>query len=132
MKPREVSVSTADFGNVLYVNITLKLPGHALEHEPACPDPRNAKPLTSHDPGQRVREGSRKRMNKELQRVMEGVEFPNPPHSEVEETTTIPAPSRTYWEQITEIYKVLDQDNPARPPKAKWEEAYHFLTETWR
>jgi hypothetical protein len=74
MKAREVSVSVADFGGSLYVNVTLKLPGHPLETEDAFPDTRNS---TTHSfPGKRVKESSRKRKAKDLQRLIEGIEFP--------------------------------------------------------
>jgi hypothetical protein len=73
MKAKEVSVSVADFGGSLYVNITMKLAGHSLETEDALPDSHN----TSHGiPGKRVKENSRKRKAKELQRLIEGIDFP--------------------------------------------------------
>ncbi len=79
MKAREVSVSVADFGSSLYVSITLKLPGHSLEMEDALPpETRNSgKDDTSHRmPDKRVKESSRKHKSKELQRIIEGIEFP--------------------------------------------------------
>jgi hypothetical protein len=74
MKPREVSVSVADFGGELYVNITLRLPGHSLEREAAHPDPVNADRTKV---GTRVRESARKAKSKELRKLIEGVEFPD-------------------------------------------------------
>jgi hypothetical protein len=78
MKAREVSVSVVDFGGSLYVNITLKLPGHSLEMEDALPpETRNSGKDTSHRmPDKRVKESSRKRKSKDLQRIIEGIEFP--------------------------------------------------------
>ena len=77
MKAKEVSVSVVDFGGSLYVNITMKLAGHPLEMEDACPDTRNSDRGTSHGiPGKRVKENSRKRKSKDLQKFIEGIEFP--------------------------------------------------------
>lgn len=76
MKARDVSVSVVHGGSELLVTVTMKLPGHQLhlELEPACPDPVNAD-ATKY--GKRVREGSRKRKQKELQRFLESMEFPD-------------------------------------------------------
>lgn len=73
MRAREVSASVADFGTSLYVNITLKLPGHSLEQEDAVPATRNS----SHSPsGKRVKESSRTRKSRELQKLIESIDFP--------------------------------------------------------
>ncbi len=69
MKAREVSVMVADFGNELYVNITLKLPGHSLGREACSPDGDATK-------GVRVSEASRKQKAKLLRKILESIEFP--------------------------------------------------------
>ncbi len=70
MRAKDVSVMVVDFGGELYVNVTMKLKGHSLEREAAHPSGDMTK-------GVRVSEGSRKRKSKELQRILEGVEFPD-------------------------------------------------------
>lgn len=54
-----------DFNGELYVNVTMKLKGHSLDRE--CPFPNFT----------RVSEASRKRKSKELQKMLEAVEFPD-------------------------------------------------------
>lgn len=78
MKAKEVSVSVVDFGGSLYVNITMKLAGHPLEMEDALPpETRNSGKDTSHRmPDKRIKESSRKRKSKELQKLFEGIDFP--------------------------------------------------------
>lgn len=74
MKAKDVSVSVVDYGGVLFVMATFKLPGHVLEQEEAVPSTRNS----SHAPsGKRVREGSRKAKAKLLRQLLETVEFPD-------------------------------------------------------
>lgn len=59
-----------DFNGELYVNVTMKLKGHSLAREAAHPSGDMTK-------GVRVSEASRKRKSKELQRILEAVEFPD-------------------------------------------------------
>jgi len=71
MKARDVSVSVVDFGNDgLHVMVTLKLSGHHLSREATHPSGDMYK-------GVRVSEASRRQKAKELQRLLESVEFPN-------------------------------------------------------
>ena len=70
MKAREVSVSVGQFNGELYVNVTMKLTGHHLSMEAAHPSGDMYK-------GVRVSEVSRKQKAKELQRILESVEFPD-------------------------------------------------------
>jgi hypothetical protein len=65
MKARNVLVSVSDFGNEVFVNVTLRLPGRTLGKETPLPN------------FSRVSEHDRKRVAKELQRVLEAVEFPD-------------------------------------------------------
>lgn len=70
MKPREVSVSVVQFPNdELFVNVTFKVRGHELGVEACSPDGDCAKA------GKRVSASSRKRKQKELQKIIEAVDF---------------------------------------------------------
>jgi hypothetical protein len=71
MKARNVSVSVVDFGHEgLYVMVTMKLPGHNLSREASHPSGDMYK-------GVRVSEASRKQKMKELQKILESLEFPD-------------------------------------------------------
>ncbi len=59
-----------DFNGELYVNVTMKLKGHSLDREAAHPSGDMTK-------GVRVSEASRKRKSRELQKILEVVEFPD-------------------------------------------------------
>lgn len=75
MKARDVSVSVVQYADEIFVQVTLKLPGHLLERELACPDPpacNGGVPA-----GTRVKESSRRAVAKEIRKVLEGVEFPD-------------------------------------------------------
>ena len=69
MKARGVSVMVADFGNELYVNVTLKLSGHSLGRESCSPDGDATK-------GVLVSEASRNQKAKLIQKILESIEFP--------------------------------------------------------
>ena len=64
MKAREVSVGIQDTGGEYIVIVRLKVSGPSLERE--------AIPF-----GSRVKESARKQKEKELQRILESVEFPD-------------------------------------------------------
>lgn len=77
MRAREVSVGIQDLGGEYIVITRFKVRGTPLEREVACPD---SPKLADCDPatyGTRVKESARKRKEKELQRILEAVEFPN-------------------------------------------------------
>lgn len=70
MKPREVSVSVAEFPNdEMYVNVTFKVRGHELGYEACSPDGDCSKA------GKRVSADSRKRKEKEFQKIIEAIDF---------------------------------------------------------
>lgn len=70
MKAREVSVMVAQFNGELYVNVTMKLKDVYLRKEASHPSGDMTK-------GVRVSESSRKQKSKEIQKILESVEFPN-------------------------------------------------------
>jgi hypothetical protein len=70
MKPRDVSVMLAQSGkNELYANIVFKVKGHVLDREACSPDGDYTKA------GGRISEASRKRKAKEIQKIIESVDF---------------------------------------------------------
>jgi hypothetical protein len=73
MKAKNVSVSVCDFGNELFVTVTMKLTGE-LRREVASPDSPNG---DASKLGTRVSESSRKLRSKEIRKVLEAVEFPD-------------------------------------------------------
>ena len=74
MKAREVSVGIQETGGELIVLVRFKIRSPGLERETACPEPPKCDPTVY---GTRVKESSRKRKEKELQKILEAVEFPN-------------------------------------------------------
>lgn len=74
MRAREVSVGIQETGGELIVLVRFKVKSPGLEREAACPDPPNCDPVKY---GTRVKESARKRKEKELQRILEAIEFPN-------------------------------------------------------
>ena len=74
MRAREVSVGIQDLGGEYIVITRFKVRGTPLEREAACPDPPNCDPTKY---GTRAKESARKRKEKELQKILEAVEFPN-------------------------------------------------------
>lgn len=73
MKARDVSVGIQETNDGLNVLVHLKIKSAPLAREPACPDPPNCDPLKY---GTRVNEGARRRKEKELQKILEAVEWP--------------------------------------------------------
>ena len=74
MKAHSVSVSVSEYDGGVSVQVTMKLRGHSLDKEAACVEPTNAD-RTKY--GSRVKESSRKRKAKDIQRALEGMEFPD-------------------------------------------------------
>lgn len=74
MRAREVSVGIQETGGELIVLVRFKMKSPGLEREAACPDPPTCDPAVY---GTRVKESSRRRKEKELQRILEAVEFSN-------------------------------------------------------
>jgi hypothetical protein len=70
MKARDVSVSVVQYGEELFVMVTMKLPGHSMAKEATDPSGDMTK-------GVRVNEHSRKEKAAQLQRVLKAVEFPD-------------------------------------------------------
>jgi hypothetical protein len=77
MRAREVSVGIQESHGELIVIVRLKVKSPGLEREPAHPEPAKTSAETLALVGTRVRESARKRKEKEIQRVLEAVEFPN-------------------------------------------------------
>ena len=73
MKAKNVSVTVSDFSGELYVMITLKLRNQYLELEASDPS-RDAKK------GLRVSEANRKKKQKEIQKFLEMIDFPEDDH----------------------------------------------------
>lgn len=84
MRAREVSVGIQDLGGELLVVARFKVRSRPLEREAACPEPSKCDPDKY---GTRVKESARKRKEKELQKILESVEFPMGPAD----------PMRNYW-----------------------------------
>ena len=72
-RAREVSVGVQDVGGELIVITRFKIRSEPLEREAACADPPNCDPAKY---GTRVKESARRRKEKELQKILEAVEWP--------------------------------------------------------
>lgn len=73
MRARDVSVGIQETNDGLNVLVHLKIKSAPLEREAACPDPPNCD-MTKY--GSRVQESARRRKEKELQKILEAVEWP--------------------------------------------------------
>lgn len=74
MRAKDVSVGVQEVGGELLVLVRFRVRTAPLEREAACPDPPNCDPAKY---GTRVKESSRRRKEKELQKILEAVEFPD-------------------------------------------------------
>ncbi len=73
MRAKDVSVGIQETPDGLIVLARLYVKSAPLEREPACPDTPKCPPNV----GTRVKESARKRKEKEIQRLLESVEFPD-------------------------------------------------------
>lgn len=73
MKAKDVSVGIQEVGGELLVLVRFRLESSLLEREAACPDPPKCDPAKY---GTRVKASSRSRKEKQLQKILETVEFP--------------------------------------------------------
>ena len=72
MRAKDVSVGIQETNEGLIVLVRLRLKSAPLEREAACPDPPNCDPTKY---GTRVKESSRRKKEKQIQKVLEAVEF---------------------------------------------------------
>lgn len=74
MRAKDVSVGIQEVGGELLVLVRFRVRSSPLEREAACPEPSNCDPAKY---GTRVKENSRRRKEKEIQKLLETVEFPD-------------------------------------------------------
>lgn len=75
MKARDVSVGIQEVGGEFIVLVRFRLPTTTpLAREAACPDPPKCDPNKY---GTRVKESSRRKKEKELQKALESIDLPS-------------------------------------------------------
>lgn len=72
MRAKDVSVGVQEVGGELLVLVRFRVASAPLEREAACPDPPKCDPAKY---GTRVKESSRRKKEKQIQKILEAVEF---------------------------------------------------------
>lgn len=73
MRAKDVSVGVQEVGDELIVLVRFRIRSAPLERELACPERSNVDPSLC---GTRVKQSARTRKEKELQKTLEAIEFP--------------------------------------------------------